>query len=264
MAQPPPIAELRLDTDHLPQHHHTWWGAAWKLGSLVVALGLLILLWRYIQPHEAAVDQVVQSLGAWGPLLFIMAFIVCTALFFPESILAIAAGTIFGLWWGLLWVVLAGLCTAVLIHVLGRTVLKKPVKALLVRHPKIRVVDAAVAQRPLRLALLLRLAPVNFSLLNWLLSVSPIRFKVYLLSCVGMVPGNFSTVYMGFAARHTANLAQQVSTQGGLGPDDSLVHEVAMYLGLGAAIACSLLVARTAMVALRKAATIESSRQPAT
>ena len=70
-----------------------------------------------------------------------------------------------------------------------------------------------------------------------------------------MFPGNFSTVYIGFAARHAANLATDVKQRGGRLPEgDSLVHEVTLFLGLAAAIVASVVVARIAMREIRSAA----------
>ena len=181
-----------------------------------------------------------------------------TSLFFPESVLAIAAGTIFGLWWGLLWVVVAGTVTAVAIFWLGGRVLRKPVTRILSRHPKINAIDDAASSSGLKLIFLLRLAPLNYTLLCWLLSVSRVRFRTYLISCLGMFPGNFSTVYLGFAARHTADLATRLKDGDPPVAGDSLVHEITLYSGLLISILVSLMVARIAMKAIHQSSTTEA------
>ena len=96
-----------------------------------------------------------------------------------------------------------------------------------------------------KLMFLLRLAPVNYSLLCYILSVSSARFRAYALACLGMFPGNISTVYFGFTARHVTEVAShQTST--------NWVKEVSIYAGLGFAILASAIVARIAMRAVRK------------
>ncbi|MFB0985655.1 MAG: VTT domain-containing protein, partial [Phycisphaerales bacterium] len=159
------------------------------------------------------------------------------------------------LWWGLLWVVVAGTLTAVIIFWLGQRVLREPVTQILDRHPKIKAVDAATSDSGLRLIFLLRLAPLNYTLLCWLLSVSKVHFRTYLISCLGMFPGNFSTVYLGFAARHTADLATRIKAGDPPIEGDSLVHEITLYSGLVISMIVSLMVARIAMRAIHAAST---------
>ena len=86
------------------------------------------------------------------------------------------------------------------------------------------------------------------------MAVSKARFKPYLLACIGMIPGNLSTVYVGFAARHAADLAKRMKGHDDhLPTGDSLIHEVTLFVGLAAAIVASVVVAKIAMRAIRKA-----------
>ena len=240
--------------DDSPPLHRSWWGVLIKF---ILAAGVLVavyLIWQtWISPHEADIERSLERLGPWGPVIFIVAFLIGTSLFFPESVLAIAAGTIFGLWWGLLWVVVAGTLTAVVVYWLGRTALRNRIEPMLARHPRLDAVDEAASGSGLKLILLLRLSPMNFTMLCWLLSISRVRFRTYLLSCVGMFPGNFSTVYLGFAARHTADLANRLKAGDGRPPGDSMVHEITLYSGLVVSLVVSLLVARIAVRAMKTA-----------
>lgn len=248
------LRRLEFDGQQESAIHRSWLGIAIKLALALVILGAIFLVWQtWIEPQEAQLDDALKRLGPWGPVLFICIFLVTTSIFFPESVLAIAAGTIFGLWWGLLWVVVAGTLTAVIIFWLGQRVFGERVTRILDRHPKIKAVDAAASDCGLRLIFLLRLAPLNYTLLCWLLSVSKVRFRTYLISCLGMFPGNFSTVYLGFAARHTADLATQIKAGDPPIEGDSLVHEITLYSGLVISMIVSLMVARIAMRAIHAA-----------
>ena len=248
------LRRLEFDGQQESAIHRSWLGIAIKLALALVILGAIFLVWQtWIEPQEAQLDDALKRLGPWGPVLFICIFLVTTSIFFPESVLAIAAGTIFGLWWGLLWVVVAGTLTAVIIFWLGQRVFEEPVTRILDRHPKIRAVDAAASDSGLRLIFLLRLAPLNYTLLCWLLSVSKVRFRTYLISCLGMFPGNFSTVYLGFAARHTADLATQIKAGDPPIEGDALVHEITLYSGLVISMIVSLMVARIAMRSIHAA-----------
>jgi uncharacterized membrane protein YdjX (TVP38/TMEM64 family) len=247
---------LEIDDQSVSTIHRSWSGLAIKLLAALLLLGAIFLVWQtWIEPQEAHLDDALKRLGPWGPVLFISIFLVATSLFFPESVLAIAAGTIFGLWWGLLWVVVAGTLTAIAIFWLGRRVMRDPVTRILSRHPKIKAVDNAASDSGLKLIFLLRLAPLNYTLLCWLFSVSKIRFRIYVISCLGMFPGNFSTVYLGFAARHTADLATRLKDGDPPVAGDSLIHEITLYGGLLISMMVSLMVARIAVRAIHAAST---------
>ena len=85
-----------------------------------VVAALFALFHFVLEPYIQPLEEFVRKLGPWAPLLYIAVFVVATTLFVPESILAIAAGAIFGLWMGLIWVVVAGTLSAIVIFVLAR------------------------------------------------------------------------------------------------------------------------------------------------
>ena len=224
---------------------HALGKAAVKCVAGAAVLGGLFLLIHFLEPFMPDLRAWVKSLGLWGPLVYCVLFIVLTMLFFPESVIAIAAGTLFGFWMGILWVVVAGTIGAMLMFLLSRKLLYKPVRRRMERHPKLMAFDDAAGREGFKLMFLLRLAPVNYSLLCYILSVSSAKFRPYALACLGMFPGNISTVYFGFTARHVTEVAShQTST--------SWVKEVSIYAGLGFAILASAVVARIAMRAVRK------------
>ena len=256
-----PSREIDIDTE--PDHRRSWWGVVIKFIAILALVGGLFLLFHYaLQPYMSELEEFMRELGAWGPLLYIAVFLIATSIFIPESIIAIAAGAIFGLWMGLLWVVVACTITAVFIFAIGRHFLRERVEVILGGHPKIKAIDKAASDAGFRLMVLLRLSPLNYTLLGYLLAVSRARFKPYFLACFGMIPGNFSTVYIGFAAKHAADLAQGMEDCGGKLPSNtSLTRELTIFIGLGAAILATVVVARIAMREIRKA-TKEASEVP--
>jgi len=213
------------------------------VGALILAV--LYLLIHFLEPYMPDLRALVTSLGLWGPLVYCVIFIVLTVLFFPESIIAIAAGTLFGFWMGIVWVVVAGTIGAALIFLIGRKFFYTPVRGQLQKHPRLMAFDEAAGKEGFKLMFLLRLSPLNYSLLCYVLSVSSAKFRPYVLACLGMFPGNISTVYFGFTARHVTEVAaHQASTD--------WVKEVSIYVGLGFAILASTVVARVAMRAVKK------------
>ncbi len=257
---------LHLDVNAVPSRHHSWRGVVIKGVVALLAVGAFFLLFHFVlEPFMPEAEAFVVILGGWGPVLFVAIFLIGTSIFVPESVLAIAAGAIFGLWMGLVWVVVAGTISAVFMFILGRHFLRNRVESILNGHPKVRAIDAAASSAGFRLMLLLRLSPLSYTLLNYLLAVSRARFRPYLLACLGMFPGNFSTVYIGFAAKHASDLATRVKdADGHLPPGDSWVHEITLFVGLAAAILASVVVARIAMREIRKAADAASISAPET
>jgi uncharacterized membrane protein YdjX (TVP38/TMEM64 family) len=235
----------RAEADAQKPAKHTLRRALFRCAIGAAILTVLFLLIHFMKPFMPDLREWVKSLGLWGPLVYCLIFIVLTSIFFPESILAIAAGTLFGFWMGILWVVVAGTIGAMLIFFIGRKVFYSPVRKQLQKHPKLMAFDEAAGKEGFRLMFLLRLSPLNYSLLCYVLSVSSAKFRPYVLACLGMFPGNVSTVYFGYTARHVTEVAAHQTSA-------SWVKEVSIYAGLGFAILASAVVARIAMRAVKK------------
>lgn len=203
------------------------------------------------------VDNFIQALGYWGPVLFIILFVICTSFLFPESLFALASGAIFGVWWGLLWVTIAGILASFLMFFIGRNLLMKPVLSLLKKHPKLNAFDQAVSK--FKIIALLRLSPFNFTALSYLASVSKARFSTYASASFAMLPGFLSMTYIGFAAKHAADLAAEYKVTHQLPAGDSLVHEITIYGGLVVSVSVSIVIAK---VALKTVKNYNSSENP--
>ncbi len=228
--------------------HHAGWGIAAKVILALATCGLVAWIWfRWITPHEAEFERYLSDLGAWAPVIFVAAFAIATSLFLPKSMLSMAGGAIFGPGWGLAWVFAGSLVAANVTFLLGRKVIRDRVRRSLQGHPALLAIDASIARRGLRLVVLLRMAPISFALMNWLLSASRISYPAFLVGCLGLLPGTLSMVLLGFAARHTADLAARPT--GG----DSIAREVALYSGLLASVLVTVIVTRIAVKAMRDA-----------
>ena len=235
----------KLDREDLERHSHTLRKVALRcLAGALVLLGLFLAI-RLLEPEMPALQSWMKSLGFWGPLAYCVLFIGLTSVFFPESIIAIAAGTLFGFWMGLIWVVVAGTIGSLLIFVVARHLFMNPARRYLQKHPKLLAFDKAAGREGFKLMFLLRLAPLNYTLLSYLLAVSSAKLRPYALSCIGMFPGNITTVYMGYAARHVSEVASgEKSTD--------WIKEISIYAGLAFSIAASAFVARLAMKTIKK------------
>ncbi|MEO7137909.1 MAG: TVP38/TMEM64 family protein [Gemmatimonadales bacterium] len=169
--------------------------------------------------------------------------------------LTLAAGAIFGLIKGTAVVLVAGTLGAAAAFLVARYVARGYVKRR-IGTGRLAAVDRALARKGFRLVLLLRLTPVvPYSLLNYSLGLTRVRFRDFLLGSAGMLPGTVLYVYYGMVAGEVAALA------GGQAVPHDLKYWIFVAVGLAATIAVSVLVTRTARRALQEESEGTGGRQ---
>jgi pyruvate/2-oxoglutarate dehydrogenase complex dihydrolipoamide dehydrogenase (E3) component/uncharacterized membrane protein YdjX (TVP38/TMEM64 family) len=193
----------------------------------------------------------VQSLGALGPAVVALAYVLCTVLFIPGSAITIGAGTLFGLMTGFLVVVVGANLGALCSFLLARTFLRERVARWADGNPKFRSLDQAIGKQGFKMVLLTRLSPVfPFVLLNYFLGLTAVRTRAYVLAnLIGMLPATFLFVYIGAAARDA--IAGQMDTSAGL------YQQILKYVGLLATVAVVVIVTRIARKAMREAEQVQ-------
>lgn len=175
-------------------------GAA-VLSALVVAVRLLPLAaWL------AELEHWVRAWGAWGALAFGAVYVVAALAFVPGSILTLAAGALFGVWWGSVIVSLASIIAAALAFLIARHLARGRIERLAERDRRFAAIDQAVREGGWKIVALLRLSPVvPFSLSNYLYGLTPVAFGPYVLaSWVAMMPATVLYVSIGAAGRAAA------------------------------------------------------------
>lgn len=175
-------------------------GGLLALLTLGTGLGFLFLPVRH---WFAQFQGVIESLGALGPLVFVLAYVVLTVLLVPGSALTLGAGALFGLWWGALIVIIGANLAALCAFLLARSFLRARVEQWAQAHPRFAALDRAIGRDGFKMVLLLRLSPIfPFTLLNYLLGLTTVRTGAYVLAnLIGMLPGTFLYVYLGATAR---------------------------------------------------------------
>ncbi|KAL1808415.1 hypothetical protein DCAR_0727878 [Daucus carota subsp. sativus] len=140
-----------------------------------------------------------QDLGPWGPLVLAVAYIPLTVLAVPASVLTLGGGYLFGLPVGFVADSCGATLGAAVAFLLGRTIARSFVISKLKDYPQFRAVALAIEKSGFKIVLLLRLVPMlPFSVLNYLLSVTPVALGEYMLaSWLGMVPITLALVYAG-------------------------------------------------------------------
>ncbi|MET0961889.1 MAG: TVP38/TMEM64 family protein [Noviherbaspirillum sp.] len=183
------------------------------------------------------------SLGPWGPALFVLLYVLAVVLLVPGSVLALAAGLVYGPW-GLPLALVGATTGAALSFLIGRHLAGPQVRLLSRRRPVLRAVESAVRDGGWRFVGLVRLSPLlPFNLLNYFFGVTRIPFQDYLLATfAGIVPGTSVNVFIAAASQ-------------AVGPE-TLHHPLRLALfgvGLIVTVVVCRIILRRVRIALRQA-----------
>ncbi len=222
----------------------------WVLALLAVASLLIITYFLDIQELFQVALAWISDLGPWGPVFFIVLYILATVLFLPGLIPTMAAGLLFGVLQGTLLVSISSISGATLAFLIGRYIARDWVAGKIQGNSKFEAIDVAVAQEGWKIVGLTRLSPVfPFNLLNYAFGLTQVSLKDYFLaSWIGMLPGTVMYVYIGSLAGDLATL--------GSGERSRTPAEWALYVvGLVATVVLTLYITRIAQRALNRKVT---------
>lgn len=132
----------------------------------------------------------------------------------PASLLALAAGALYGPVAGFLMAAGGALAGAAIAFGLGRSMFRPAIERLARRSSGAHAVDRAVAQGGWKCVGLLRLSPVPFALASYLLGLSSISFPEYIAGTLACLPALFAYALLGSAG--TAGFAAVTGGEGGL------------------------------------------------
>jgi uncharacterized membrane protein YdjX (TVP38/TMEM64 family) len=217
-----------------------------KIVAGVIAVAALIVVGGRIAPHLKGFAAWVDGLGVWGPLVFILGYALAAVAFVPGSALTLAAGPLFGLGWGVVYVFTAATLGSSAAFLIARYLARGTVERKLQGNAKFAAIDRAVGAEGRKIVFLLRLSPVfPFNLLNYALGLTKVRFVDYFVACLGMLPGTVMYVYLGKVGGDAA------AAVGGTSQADAATWTLRV-VGLIATILVTTLVTRTARRALRE------------
>ena len=217
---------------------------------LLAALAILTLVLLLGREAAGAIPRFagwIDALGAVGPIVFVIGYIIATVAFVPGSLLTLVAGAIFGLFWGTLWVFIGATVGSALAFLVSRYIARSAIEKRLTGNARFAAIDRAIGGQGLRIVTLLRLSPVfPYNLLNYALGLTRVRLRDYVMASAGMLPGTLLYVYYGKLAGDVAALAA------GLRPERGPAYYGVLTLGLIATIVVTTIVTRAARRALRE------------
>jgi uncharacterized membrane protein YdjX (TVP38/TMEM64 family) len=184
--------------------------------TLVAALAIAIVA-AYLDRDAldmAALDGRVRDAGAWGPALFMGAYVFATVLSLPGALLTLAGGALFGPVWGTFYSLTGATIGATVAFAITRYAAADWVKRR--AGGWVLSLVEGVEKEGWRFVAFVRLVPLlPFNVLNYALGVTRIRLAHYVLaSCVFMLPGALAYTYLGYAGREAVAGADGVLEKG--------------------------------------------------
>jgi len=209
---------------------------------VVLALVVAVVIFDVGSWLEDAIAGV-ESFGPWGPVVFIVVYVIATVLMLPGSALGLAAGALFGVVYGTAIVSIASTLGAALAFLIGRFLARDAIASRLAGNTTFTALDRALADQGWKIVALVRLSPVfPYTLLNYALGLTKVRFTHYVLaSWIAMLPGTLLYVYLGSLARVA-----------GTGSDKTPAEWTLYAVGLLATGVVTVLITRTTRRAIRK------------
>ena len=175
------------------------WGLL-TLGTILLLSAILALNYKY--PSLVQIKDYFRTSGITGWLIFGLIYLIASLFFVPKNILTLVAGSVFGLFWGTLTVMVGAMSGAIIAFAISRNLGRETMERLLIkRAPKI---ESYIVNNQFHTLLTARLIPIiPFTLLNYAAGLSPITlWRFTSATLLGMLPGTLSYILIGAYGIH--------------------------------------------------------------
>lgn len=169
-----------------------------------VWLGLLAMYFGYTLSQNLSPLDVATRLAdflrssVWGPLLYIVLYVVRPFIFFPSTVLTVLGGHVFGPTLGVLYTILASNASTALAYLLGRFFGKGLIPEAGTTN-WIERYTARLRDRSFETVLIMRFIFLPYDLVTYVAGFLRIKFLPFLLAtALGSIPGTLA--FVGFGA----------------------------------------------------------------
>ena len=172
------------------------------ISILFVALGVTLLM--YFDVHEDVLQLLdwLDSLGIWGPLLFIIIMMLVVMLVLPGIMFTAGAGFVFGLVEGTVYVVVGTTLGAALAFLIARYLFGDRASQFVLRRARLRLVSEELTPHGWKIVLLTRLVPFfPYKLSNYFFGLTQFSLRGFMGGTfVGVIPLSLHNVWLGSIA----------------------------------------------------------------
>lgn len=173
-----------------------------KVILIVFIIGIIFLTLRFFDIDFSKVSEEefkhwVESLGAYGPVIYIIAYLLRPLIFFPAGVLSATAGVIWGPALGFFYLQIAANLSSTVEFLIARYFARGAVEKFL--KGKMANLDKKIEKRGFLTVLLIRLIPnVAWDIQNLSLGLTKVKFRDYFFATlIGIMPGTFAFVFFG-------------------------------------------------------------------
>jgi uncharacterized membrane protein YdjX (TVP38/TMEM64 family) len=172
-----------------------------------LALGVFIIAAIYLMRFTPvkgyltaeALGHFLEKVGMWAPIVYMVVYAVGVCFFLPGTLLTGLGAAIFGAYWGFLYVWVGAMFGASAAFWIGRTLGREFAASLI--GDRLKKYDNAIERNGFATVLYLRLVYFPFTLMNFGMGLTKVRFWDYLFGTgLGIVVGTFIfTFFVGTA-----------------------------------------------------------------
>ncbi|MCA9402809.1 MAG: TVP38/TMEM64 family protein [Candidatus Omnitrophica bacterium] len=179
------------------------------LGAGLIVLGVYLFS-KYLQDSELVRQffENIRSLGWWAPVLYVVLYIVMSGVILPSAVFKVFAGTVFGVFQGVLVASLAACISSYIKFLLARYFFRDTINKKIQANPKWKRLDLLIEKEGWKILMLLRNIPVGNALfLNYVCGVTKMPSRDFVVaSFVGRLPQTFVYVYLGYLVGYTSGI----------------------------------------------------------
>ena len=165
----------------------------WRPIILIILLAAAIILLRFwgVGDKLASLRAWISGLGSWGPLVFILIYIIAVVLALPGAAITIAGAALFGSVWGVVLVSIASTIGASIAFLISRYLARDFIVRKFSQNEKFQRLDHLTKEHGAVIVAITRLVPLfPFNLLNYGFGLTGVRFWIYVFwSWLCMLPG---------------------------------------------------------------------------
>lgn len=175
-----------------------WFKFAIVIGILIVLFFVLRFLGvDFSDMSEDKFKNWVESMGMWGPVVYIVVYIIRPIILFPAGILSATAGIIWGAALGFLILQIAANLSSTIEFFIARYAARDMVAKHL--GGRARKIDQKIQKHGFMTVLMIRLIPnLAWDIQNLSLGLTSVRFRDYFFATLlGIMPGSFVFVFFG-------------------------------------------------------------------
>lgn len=169
---------------------------------ILFIIGVVFLILRLLNVDFSTVSEEefrnwVKSQGIWGPIIYIIVYVLRPLIFFPASVLSATAGVIWGTALGFFYLQIAANISALAEFFIARYFARGAIEKYL--KGRAFNLDKKIEKHGFLTVLLIRLIPnVAWDIQNLSLGLTRVKFRDYFLATlIGIMPGSFAFVFFG-------------------------------------------------------------------